>query len=158
METWKEFAPSNPFNYSFLDDDFNNLYINEKQTREMFTVFSLLAIFIACLGLFGLASFTVDQKTKEIGIRKVLGASTPGLVAYLNSRFLKWILIANLVAWPAGWYIMNNWLKNFAYRIDLNLWMFLTAAVLAFIIAMATVSFQTIKAAVRNPADAIRTE
>jgi putative ABC transport system permease protein len=158
IETWKEFAPSNPFNYSFLDDDFNNLYINEKQTREMFTVFSLLAIFIACLGLFGLASFTVDQKTKEIGIRKVLGASTPGLVAYLNSRFLKWILIANLVAWPAGWYIMNNWLKNFAYRIDLNLWMFITAAVLAFIIAMTTVSFQTIKAAVRNPADAIRTE
>ncbi len=157
-DIWDDFSPANPFNYSFLDDDFNNLYINEKQTQEMFTVFSLLAIFIACLGLFGLASFTVDQKTKEIGIRKVLGASTPGLVAYLNSRFLKWILVANLIAWPAGWAMMNNWLKNFAYRIELNLWMFLTAALLAFVVATATVSFQTIKAAVRNPADAIRTE
>lgn len=155
---WKEFAPSHPFNYSFLDEDFDNLYINEKQTRKIFTIFSLLAIFIACLGLFGLASFIVDQKTKEIGIRKVLGASVPGLVANLNKSFMKWILIANFLAWPAAWYIMRGWLQNFAYRIDLSLWIFIISAILALSIALITVSFQTIKASSKNPADSLRFE
>ncbi|MCJ7682487.1 MAG: ABC transporter permease, partial [Candidatus Aminicenantes bacterium] len=156
--TWKKFAPGKPFEYSFLDQDFDNLYINEKQTRKLFTVFSFLAVFIACLGLFGLASFIVDQRTKEIGIRKVLGASVPGVVTILNGSFLKWVLLANIIAWPAAWFAMKGWLQNFAYRIDLTLWMFVPAAVLALLIALFTVSLQTVKAAGKNPIDALRFE
>ena len=155
---WKAFALSHPFNYSFLDEDFDNLYINEKQTQKIFTVFSFLAIFIACLGLFGLASFIVDQKTREIGIRKVLGASVPGLVANLNKKFMKWVLIANFLAWPAAWYFMRGWLQNFAYRIDLSLWIFIISAMGTLLIALITVSFQTVKAASKNPADSLRFE
>ncbi|MFC2156675.1 ABC transporter permease [Acidobacteriota bacterium] len=155
---WTEFAPANPFEYSFLDQDYDNLYVNEQQTRKMFTAFSFLAILIACLGLFGLASFIVDRRTREIGIRKVLGASVPGVVSLLNGSFLKWVLLANFLAWPAAFFIMRGWLQNFAYRIDLSLWMFVPAAVLALLIAMATVSFQTVKAAFKNPADSLRFE
>ncbi len=157
-KTWKELALSHSFNYSFLDQDFDNLYINEKQTQKMFTAFSFLALFIACLGLFGLASFIVDQKTKEIGIRKVLGASVPGLVSNLNKNFVKWVLIANVLAWPMAWYFMKGWLQNFAYRIGLSLWMFLLTAGLALLIALATVSFQTVRAASKNPVDSLRFE
>jgi putative ABC transport system permease protein len=124
----------------------------------MFTVFSLLALFIACLGLFGLASFLVDQKTKEIGIRKVLGAPVSGLVARLDAGFLKLILVANVLVWPVAWYFMGRWLQNFAYRIDLGWWMFLLAAGLAVFIALVTVSFQTVKAACKNPVDSLRFE
>jgi len=155
---WREYAPSRPFDHSFLDQDFARLYVNETQTRKMFGAFSFLAIFIACLGLFGLASFIVDQKTKEIGIRKVLGALVPGLVTHLNGGFLKWVLLANVVAWPAAWFAMRSWLQNFAYRIDLSGWMFLLAACLALLIALATVSFQTVKAACKNPVDSLRFE
>jgi putative ABC transport system permease protein len=157
-KTWKEFASSIAFDYSFLDQDFDNLYINEKQTQKMFSAFSFLALFIACLGLFGLASFNVDQKTKEIGIRKVLGASVPGLVSNLNRNFVKWVLIANILAWPVAWYFMRGWLQNFAYRIDLRLWMFLLTAGLALLIAFVTVSFQTVRAASKNPVDSLRFE
>ena len=157
-KTWKGFAPGQSFDYSFLDQDFDKLYINEKQTRKMFAVFSLLALFIACLGLFGLASFMVDQKTKEIGIRKVLGASVSGLVARLDGSFLKWVLFANMLAWPAAWYFMGQWLQNFAYRIALGWWMFLLAAALAVGIALVTVSFQTVKASFKNPVDSLRFE
>lgn len=156
--TWNDFAPGKPFEYSFLDEDYDNLYVNEKQTRKLFTIFSLFAIFIACLGLFGLASFSADQRTKEIGIRKVLGASVPRIVNILNKNFIKWVLIANLIAWPAAWFIMNSWLQNFAYRIKLSWWMFILAAVLALLIALITVSFQTVKAALKNPIDSLRYE
>jgi putative ABC transport system permease protein len=108
--------------------------------------------------LFGLASFMVDQKTKEIGIRKVLGASASGLVARLDGSFLKWVLAASLLAWPAAWYFMGRWLENFAYRIDLAGWMFLLSAGLAVVIALVTVSFQTVKAALKNPVDSLRFE
>lgn len=155
---WKEFAPQMPFEYSFLDQDYDNLYMNERQTRKLFSIFSFLAIFIACLGLFGLASFIADQKTKEIGIRKVLGASVVKIVKNLNKSFLKWVLIANLIAWPIAWFAMNRWLENFAYRIGLSWWMFILAAVLAVFIALLTVSFQTVKAALKNPIDSIRYE
>jgi putative ABC transport system permease protein len=155
---WKEFAPQMPFEYSFLDQDYDNLYMNERQTRKLFSIFSFLAIFIACLGLFGLASFIADQKTKEIGIRKVLGASVTRIVKNLNKSFLKWVLIANLIAWPIAWFAMNRWLENFAYRIGLSWWMFVLAAVLAVFIALLTVSFQTVKAALKNPIDSIRYE
>jgi len=156
--TWNDFAPGKPYEYSFLDKDYDNLYINEIQTRSLFSVFSFLAIFIACLGLFGLASFVADRKTKEIGIRKILGASVPRIVRNLNKSFVLWVLIANLIAWPVAWYVMNKWLQNFAYRIDLSWWMFILAAVLALIIALTTVSFHTIKAALKNPADSLRYE
>jgi putative ABC transport system permease protein len=155
---WNDFAPGKPYEYSFLDKDYDNLYINEMQTRSLFSIFSFLAIFIACLGLFGLASFVADRKTKEIGIRKILGASVPRIVRNLNKSFVIWVLIANLIAWPAAWYVMNKWLQNFAYRIDLSLWMFILAAVLALIIALMTVSFHTIKAALKNPVDSLRYE
>jgi putative ABC transport system permease protein len=155
---WNEFAPQMPFEYSFLDQDYDNLYLNERQTRKLFSIFSFLAIFIACLGLFGLASFIADQKTKEIGIRKVLGASVAKIVNNLNKRFLKWVLIANLIAWPTAWFAMNRWLENFAYRIGLSWWMFVLAAVLAVFIALLTVSFQTVKAALKNPIDSLRYE
>jgi putative ABC transport system permease protein len=157
-KTWKKFAPAQSLDYSFLDQDFDKLYLNEKQTRKMFTVFSLLALFIACLGLFGLASFMVDQKTKEIGIRKILGASVSGLVVRLDGGFLKWILVANLLAWPAAWFFMGRWLQNFTYRIALGSWMFLLAAGLAVSIALVTVSCQTVKAAIKNPVDSIKFE
>jgi len=156
--TWNDFAPGKPYEYSFLDKDYDNLYINEMQTRSLFSIFSFLAIFIACLGLFGLASFVADRKTKEIGIRKILGASVPRIVRNLNKSFVIWVLIANLIAWPAAWYVMNKWLQNFAYRIDLSLWMFILAALLALIIALITVSFHTIKAALKNPVDSLRYE
>jgi putative ABC transport system permease protein len=155
---WNEFAPQMPFEYSFLDQDYDNLYMNERQTRKLFSVFSFLAIFIACLGLFGLASFIADQKTKEIGIRKVLGASVARIVKNLNKSFLKWVLIANLIAWPIAWFAMNRWLENFAYRIGLSWRMFVLAAVLAVFIALLTVSFQTVKAALKNPIDSLRYE
>jgi putative ABC transport system permease protein len=155
---WKKFASNKPYEYSFLDEDYDRLYMNENQTRKLFSIFSFLAIFIACLGLFGLASFIADRKTKEIGIRKVLGASVPGIVKILNTSFVKWVLIANLIAWPIAWYIMNRWLQNFAYRIDLTWWMFVLAAVLALFIALVTVSFQTVKAALKNPVDSLRYE
>jgi putative ABC transport system permease protein len=156
--TWKNFAPNKPFEYSFLDEDYDRLYLNEKQTRKLFSIFSFLAIFIACLGLFGLASFIADRKTKEIGIRKILGASVPRIVNILNKSFVKWVIVANLVAWPVAWFVMDRWLQNFAYRIDLSLWMFALAAVLALLIALITVSFQSVKAALRNPADSLRYE
>ena len=157
-DKWKTFAPQMPFEYSFLDQDYDNLYMNERQTRKLFSVFSFLAIFIACLGLFGLASFIADQKTKEIGIRKVLGASVAKIVKNLNKSFLKWVLIANLIAWPVAWFAMNRWLENFAYRIVLSWWIFVLAAVLAVFIALLTVSLQTVKAALKNPIDSLRYE
>ena len=156
--TWNDFAPGKPYEYSFLDKDYDNLYINEIQTRSLFSIFSFLAIFIACLGLFGLASFVADRKTREIGIRKILGASVPRIVRSLNKSFILWVLMANLIAWPVAWYVMNKWLQNFAYRIDLSWWMFILAAGLALIIALTTVSFHTIKAALKNPADSLRYE
>ena len=117
--TYIQFAPNMPFEYSFLDQDYDNLYVNEKQTRKLFMIFSFLAIFIACLGLFGLASFVADRKTKEIGIRKVLGASVPGLIGLLSVNFTKWVLLSNIIAWPVAWFAMNRWLQNFAYRINI---------------------------------------
>ena len=156
--TWNEFAPGKPFEYSFLDEDYDNLYANEKQTRTLFSLFSFLAIFIACLGLFGLAAFVADRKSKEIGVRKILGASVPRIVRKLNQTFIRWVLISNIIAWPAAGYIMSKWLENFAYRITLSWWMFAIAAALALLIALLTISFQTIKAALRNPVDSLRYE
>lgn len=156
--TWKRFVPNMPFEYSFLDENYNNLYINERKTKDIFSVFSFLAIFISCLGLFGLASFTAERKTKEIGIRKVLGASTPGISLLLSKEFVKWVLLANIIAWPVAYYFMSKWLQNFAYRAHLSVWIFILSGLAALVIALLTVSFQTIKAATANPVDSLRYE
>ena len=155
---WKKFAGSEAFDYNFLDENLNHLYIAEQRTSKIATTFSLLAILIACLGLLGLAAFITEQRTKEIGIRKVLGASIPSLLFMLCKEFLKWVLIANIIAWPAAYYIMNNWLNNFAYKININISVFLLSCVLAIVIALLTVSSYAIKAAIANPIKSLRYE
>ncbi len=156
--TWERFAPEYPFEFSFFDEVFDRAYRVERRLGTMFSAFAGLAVLIACLGLLGLASFTAEQKTKEIGIRKVLGASSPGIVVLLSREFMKWVVAANLVAWPIGYFAMRTWLQNFAYRIDLTVPMFLGAALAAFFIAMTTISFQTYRAAMANPARSMRYE
>ena len=155
---WRAFVPGQPFEYFFLDDDFDRLYTAEKKVGRLFTSFSILAILVACLGLFGLASFTAEQRTKEIGIRKVLGASVSGIIVLLTREFSKWVLLANLVAWPVAYFVMHRWLQNFAYRISIGVWMFVLSAFLALVIALATVSYQAVRAALVNPAKSLRYE
>lgn len=155
---WKKFVPGKPFEYYFLDQDISRLYRAEQQTGEVFTAFSFLAILIACLGLFGLAAFTAERRTKEIGIRKTLGSSIAGIVFLLSKDFTKWVLIANVIAWPVAYYFMNNWLKDFAYRIELNPWTFVLSGVLALTIAEVTVGFHAMRAAAANPVEALRYE
>jgi ABC-type antimicrobial peptide transport system permease subunit len=156
--TWQKFVADYPFNYRFLDESLHNLYRAEQRVGKIINYFSFLAIFVACLGLFGLASFLAEQRTKEIGIRKVLGASVPGIVVLLSKEFLKWVLFANLVAWPVAYIAMNMWLQNFAYRTDIGWETFTLAGLLAFVIALLTVSFQTVKAAIANPVEALKYE
>ncbi|HEY4613405.1 MAG TPA: ABC transporter permease [Bacteroidota bacterium] len=156
--TWKRFAPQQPFEFSFLDQDFETLYRAEQQTGMVFTAFATLAIFIACLGQLGLAAFVFEKRTKEIGIRKVLGASVTGVVGLLSKDFLKLVLIANLIAWPVAYTIMSQWLESFAYRIEIGWWIFALAGGLAILIAFLTVSFQAIRAATANPVEALKYE
>lgn len=156
--TWKKYFPETPFEYTFLDDNFNRLYQSEQRQATLFTTFACIAIFIACLGLFGLSAFAITQRIKEIGVRKVLGANTSSIVALLSKDFLKLVAIAAVMAFPVAWYAMNSWLKDFAYRINLQWWVFVLAAVLAALIALITVSYQAIRAAVANPVKSLRTE
>ena len=159
LETqWKRFVPDAPFEYHFLDEIIDWIYFNEQLTGKMLGVFSLLAIFVACLGLFGLAAFMVQSRTKEIGVRKVLGASTPHLVMLLSREFIFLVLLANLIAWPIAYYLMRDWLSGFAYQTDLNALPFVASAIMALIIAFGTVSVQAIRAARSNPIDALRYE
>ncbi|MDJ1496490.1 ABC transporter permease [Cytophagaceae bacterium DM2B3-1] len=150
--------PNYPFTYSFVDAEYNRLYQSETVVRTLAVCFAGLAIFIACLGLFGLAAFTAEQRTKEIGIRKVLGASISSIVTLLSSDFLKLVMVAIIIAIPIAWYVCNNWLENFAYKISLSWWVFVTASLLATCIALITVSFQSIKAALMNPVKSLRSE
>jgi len=150
--------PGNPFEYKFLDEFFDRQYRAEIKTAEIFEVFTFLSIFISCLGLIGLSSLMITHKTKEIGIRKVLGASINSLLALLSKEFVKWVLISNIIAWPVAYYLMNKWLQNFAYRINLNWWMFVLAGVFALLIALVTVGVQAIKAANTNPVKSLRYE
>ncbi|WP_026463560.1 ABC transporter permease [Adhaeribacter aquaticus] len=158
QQKWNEFDDRHPFEYSFVDENLNNLYQTEMRLGKIFSVFTALAIFIACLGLFGLASFTTEQRTKEIGIRKVLGASVGGIVAMLSKDFLKLVLLANVIAWPLAWYGMNQWLQGFEYRTAISWWIFGLSAFIALLIALFTVSFHAIKAAISNPVNALRSE
>jgi putative ABC transport system permease protein len=155
---WHEFDPHFPFEYSFVDDQFDVLYRTEERLTRLFGYFTALAIIIGCLGLFGLTSFIAEQRTKEIGIRKILGASSQGIVMMLVREFTKWILLAVVIAWPVGYFIMNSWLQNFAYRAALRFEVFLVSAILALMVAVLTVSFQAIRAALANPADSLRNE
>jgi putative ABC transport system permease protein len=155
---WKKVIPGQPFNYTFLDDTYNKLYNSEEKTGQMATIFSLLAIYIACMGLFGLAAFTAEQRTKEIGVRKVLGASVSNIVQLLSKEFVKWVLLANIIAWPIVWYAMNKWLENFAYKIEIGWWVFILAGGIALIIALFMVSYQAIMAATANPVESLRYE
>jgi putative ABC transport system permease protein len=155
---WTSMAPGRPFRYRFMDESFNNMYSAEQRVGKIAFTFALLAILIACLGLFGLATFIAEQRTKEIGIRKVLGASVQGLVRLLSVDFLKLVAISFIFAAPAAWYFMNKWLQDFAYRIDITWWVFVVAGMLAIIIALLTVSFQAVKAALANPVKSLRTE
>ncbi len=159
LETqWKRFVPDAPFRYMFLDEIIQWYYFNERLTGKMLSVFSLLAIFVACLGLFGLAAFMVQSRIKEIGVRKVLGASTSHLVTLLSREFMLLILLANLTAWPIAYYLMRDWLSGFAYQTNLNVLPFVTSAIMALIIAFGTVSLQAMRAARSNPIDALRDE
>lgn len=151
-------APSYPFEYNFLDERFDRLYRTESRQESLLSIFSAIAIFIACLGLFGLASYTAVKKTKEIGIRKVLGSSVQNIVFLLSKDLLKPVLIGTLIAMPVGYYAMNKWLQGFAYRIDFHWWMFAIAIVVAVSIALLTVGFQAVKAAIANPVKSLRTE
>ncbi|MEM8900691.1 MAG: FtsX-like permease family protein, partial [Bacteroidota bacterium] len=150
--------PGNPFQYEFLDETFARQYEAEQRLGSLFTKASLLAIFISALGLFGLVSFIARQRTKEIGIRKILGASVQNIVGLFSQDFLKLVGIAILIASPIAWYIANNWLKNFAYRVDIEWWVFLLAGLIAVIIAAGTVGVQSMKAAMANPVDSLRSE
>ena len=157
-QKWHEVAPLRPFEYFFLDEAFGKLYRKEQKLAEIFQYFSALAIFVGCLGVFGLASFVAQQKTKEIGIRKVLGASVAGLVGLMSKDFVKLVLAANFLAWPVAYFAMNRWLQDFAYRINLSVEIFFFSGLLALGIALLTVSFQAIKAALTNPVEVLRYE
>jgi len=155
---WKSLWPGHPLEHFFLDTDFDRQYRADEQIGNVFGIFTFLGLFIACLGLLGLASFTAESRTKEIGIRKVLGASVGGIVLMLSRQFTKWVLLANCIAWPAAYYLMDRWLKNFAYRVDIGVWTFVLSGALALVIAFLTVSYQSIKAAAANPVDSLRYE
>jgi putative ABC transport system permease protein len=157
-KTIRNLVPQVPFEYRFMDEAYERLYQSEKTLGQAFTIFTLLALFIACIGLLGLVSQHVLQRTKEIGIRKVLGASVAGIVFLLSKDFLKLVLVALLIALPVAWYAMSRWLQDFAYRIDLNWWIFALAGIVALLIALFTISFQSIKAALANPVKSLRNE
>ncbi|RYU93853.1 FtsX-like permease family protein [Emticicia agri] len=154
---WKA-QTNNPFSYSFLNDRFNKTYQSEQRTGQLFSIFATLNIIISCLGLFGLAMFTAQQRTKEIGVRKVLGASVMSVVVLLSKDFVKLIFIAILIVTPIAWYAMSEWLEDFAYRVEISWWIFAVAGLLAIAVALLTVSFQSIKAALMNPIKSLRSE
>ncbi|PWU01253.1 MAG: cell division protein FtsX [Bacteroidetes bacterium] len=157
-QKWTALTSESPFIYSFLDDRFNNTYKAEQNIGNILGIFAGLTIFVACLGLFGLATFTAEQRTKEIGIRKVLGANVSGIVSLLSKDFLKLVFVAFIIACPVAWFVMNKWLQEFAYRTQINWWIFVSAAFIAIIITIITISFQAIKAALANPVNSLRSE
>ncbi len=156
--TWKKFNPAFPIEYHFLDDALEKLYLTENRLGRLFNFFAFVAIFISCLGLVGLASFMVDQRTKEIGIRKALGASVQGIFLLLSKEFGKWVLLANIIALPAAYYAVNQWLQNFAYRTTVGVFIYIASALLALVIALLTVSYQSIMVALTNPVTALKCE
>ncbi|QHT70430.1 FtsX-like permease family protein [Rhodocytophaga rosea] len=157
-KVWKQYQPDIPFEYNFMNEAFDLLYKSEQRTARLFNIFAGVAILISCLGLFGLAAFTAEQRTKEIGVRKVLGASVTNITALLSKDFIKLVVLSNLIAWPIAWYMMHKWLENFAYQIPISLWVFALAGILALLIALLTISYQSVKAALANPVRSLRSE
>ena len=157
-EKWNEIEPSHPFRYTFLNEDFGALFKQQENFGTMFLYLTILAIIISCMGLYGLASYTAEQRTKEIGIRKVLGASVPQLMNMLTKDFIKLVLLANIFAWPITLLLAREWLSNFSYQIDLPYMPFLLASVVAVVIALITVSYQAYVAATSDPVNALKYE
>jgi len=157
-DSFKTFTPYQPFEFYFFDEDFDRAYKAEQERGRLYKFFAAISILIACLGLYGLASFTAQRKIKEIGIRKVMGASVPQIVFLLTKESTKWVLIANLMAWPAAYFIMHRWLLIFAYRINIHIGFFVLSAVLTLLIAWLTASYQSIKASLADPVDSLRYE
>lgn len=157
-DTWKDFAFDQAFEYVFMDDEFKRIYAAEQVTANLFTGFSMHAVFIACLGLFGLAAFITEQRTKEIGIRKVMGASIPRILLILLKEFTKWVIIANIIAWPLSYMGMSSWLENFAYRIDIGWGIFILSGLISLVISIITVGSQVLRAATSNPVESLRYE
>lgn len=157
-QLWQSFAPNTPFEYSFLKEELSQQYESDQQTAQIIGIFSVLAIVIACIGLLGLVIFATQSRTKEIGIRKVLGASVAGIVALLSKDFVKLVCLAIVIASPIAWWAMTKWLEDFAYRINIQWWMFVMAGLAAVVIALLTVSWQAIRAAVANPVESLRDE
>ena len=157
-EVWKKFSPNQPIRFTFLDESFKNMYTDVQRSGSIFTSFAVLAIIIACLGLFALSAFMAEQRNKEIGIRKVLGATVTNITAMLSKDFVRLVVIAFLIASPIAWWAMNKWLQDFAYRISISWWMFSFAGILVVLIALATISFQSVKAALMNPTRCLRSE
>jgi len=155
---WNNTAPNQPINFTFFDESFNEMYKAEIRTSKLFSSFAGLAIIIACLGLFGLITFAAEQRTKEIGIRKVMGSTVIGIVLLLSKEFAKWILVANIIACPVAYYLMDRWLQNFVYKTEIGLWIFVLSGGVVFTISFVTVSYQAIKAATANPVKALRYE
>ena len=155
---WNQFVTNRPLHFEFLDQNLQQWYVNEKRISLLFQIFTFLALFLACLGLFGLATYTAQARTKEIGVRKVLGATVPNLVGLMSKEFTKLVAVAVVIAIPVSWFAMNKWLEGFAFRINISLWIFLLAAALALTVALITVSFQAVKAAMVNPVDSLRSE
>jgi putative ABC transport system permease protein len=155
---WNKILPDYPFQYTFLDDLFAGIYASDERQALVIGLFSLIAIFISCLGLFALTSFIIERRTKEIGIRKVLGSSIPEIMILLSKNFMKWVIISNIIAWPVAFYFIKKWLEDFAYRIDLNIWYFVVSAIVVMVIVLLTISIQTIKAARANPINALKYE
>jgi putative ABC transport system permease protein len=156
--TWTKLNPNEPLEYSFLDQNFQKNYMAEERLAGIIKYFTIIAIFISCLGLFGLTTFSVEQRAKEIGIRKVLGATAAGIVSLLSKDFLKLVFISFFVATPIAWYFINKWLQGFAYRAPFSIWMILMACAIALVIAFLTISIQAVKAALMNPVTNLRTE
>lgn len=150
--------PDYPFIFNFLDNDYQIQYLSEQRISQTFKYFTIVAIFISCFGLFGLSFFIAEQRKKEIGIRKVFGANVPIILSHLVKDFIKWVLVSNLIAWPIGYYVMNQWLTNFAYRTQINLKIFILSGLLSILISVITISYKSIHAALANPIDTLKYE
>jgi putative ABC transport system permease protein len=157
-EIWNSVLPFASFNYRYMEDAYHSFYRTEEKTGKLITIFTCLALFVSCLGLFGLASFMTSKRVKEIGIRKVLGATAGGITVLLSKQFTKWVIISNIFAWPIAYYLLSRWLENFAYRMNLGPVPFLVSGAVVLSIAVLTVSFQAIRAALANPVESLRYE
>ena len=158
QSVWKDIFPDHPFAYQFLDDHFKEVYRTDAQITQMVSILAFLAILISCLGLFGLASYSAERRIKEIGVRKVLGASMSSIVSLLSKHFIWLVLIANAIAWPLAWLTVNKWMQDYAYRVPMSWWVFALAGLIALGIALVTVSVLAMKAAMANPVQSLRSE